>query len=69
MDIIEILMWTWLIIAVIQSYLNFRTVRWILETGTQRERGFWKQVLVLCWSSIIPGLGFYFWYKNREIDE
>ena len=55
----------WYIVTGIQGILSYGTAYRLTKRGSDNGVALWGWLFVLSLASLIPGLGFYLWYKYR----
>ncbi len=56
----------WQIIKIVQTFLGFGTAYRLTKNGGDNGVSLFGWLLVVEFAAIIPGLGIYLWYKNKE---
>lgn len=58
----------WEIIAVVQSFFGFGTAYRSTKNGGDNGIALYGWLIAYSFAALIPGLGFYLWYKSRETE-
>jgi len=65
--ILGIFLLFWYICFFIQLILSYGTAYRFTKRGGDNGVVLWGWMLALSFASLIPGLGFYLWHKNKEV--
>ena len=61
------LAFVWYAIVIVQSFFSYGTAYRYTKRGGDNGISLFGWLLALGFASLIPGLGFYLWHKNRDI--
>jgi hypothetical protein len=61
-----IMLWLWYIVYAIQTFLSFGTAYRLTKNGGDDGPSLFGWLFVMNLAAIIPGLGFYLWFKCRD---
>jgi len=67
--VLYVLILIWYVIVVVQCFLNYGTAYRFTKSsgGSGVDLYGWNKILGL--ASLVPGLGVYFWFKGKELEE
>ena len=61
-----ILLWLWYLTLIIQIFLAYGTAYRLTRDGGNNGVALWGWMFVMSLASMVPGLGFYLWYRFRD---
>lgn len=65
--IINLLIYAWCVLCVIQSYLAYGTAYRHTRDGGDSGVALWGWLIVFNLAALIPGMGIYLWHKSKAI--
>jgi len=66
---VNFILFLWYVTSFIQFMFGYGTAYRLTKANGDNGVALWGWIFLMGWTSLIPGLGFYLWFRHRESDD